>query len=69
MKKIFEFPVLYAGWELDCMGWIVEDNKGKRSILLTNHGMEYTAEPEDLVTKINEYQSAINKTLEALALL
>lgn len=69
MKKIFEFPVLYTGWECDGKGWIVEGKNGKRRILLTSHGMEYFGSQDELGGLISEYQSAIDKTREVLALL
>lgn len=68
--KILEFPVLFAGWEMDSKGWIAELNTDKSKVLvLTNHGVEYLADRSELQARIREYQRVINKSEEALDLL
>lgn len=68
MQKILEFRVMYCGWEMDDLGWIVEDDDGEKKILLTSHGQEYIAEPDELLDSIAEYQDVIEETKQALAL-
>lgn len=67
-KIIFEFPVLWEGWECDSVGWIMERESGTRYAKMTNHGTPYIAPLHELITKILEYESAINKTKLAIAL-
>ena len=68
MKKIYEFPVLWSGWELDDKGWVVLDDSGNRVIVLTNHGAEYVASISELQEKIKRYKAAIEETEKAIAM-
>lgn len=68
-KEIFEFPVLWAGWDCDCVAWIMERKDGSRYLKMTNHGEEYEAPISDLTWKIDEYETAISKTKQAINLL
>lgn len=55
-KRLFEFPVLWKGWEGDSNGWVVERQDGTRVLLLTNHGREYEAKPDAVLERIAEYE-------------
>ena len=68
-KKIFEFEVLYSGWEGDNEGWVMENPDGTRWIKMTSHGTEYEADPMELTLKAEEYMYAIKNTRKALELL
>ena len=67
-KVIFEFPILYEGWEMDEKGEVIERNDGSRYIRLTNHGKPYIAEVSELEEKIAEYQKVIGETNKAIEL-
>ena len=69
MRKIFEFPVLWLAWEIDSKGWVAEREDGTKTLILTNHGSEYEAEPEILEDRIAEYQRVIGETQKALSML
>lgn len=66
MKKIYEFPILWSGWELDDKGWVAEDNNGKLVIILTNHGSEYIASIEELKKHLQRYKEATEATEKAI---
>jgi len=68
MKKIFNFTVLWAGWECDSHGWVAEKEDGTRVIILTNHGEEYEAEISELDQRILYYQETIEETRKAIEL-
>jgi hypothetical protein len=68
MKKIYEFPILWSGWELDAEGWVALDDNGKMVIVLTNHGSEYVAAINDLPVKIRKYKTVIEATEKAPAM-
>jgi hypothetical protein len=69
MRKVFQFPVLWEGWEIDSKGWVAEREDGTRALILTNHGSEYEADPEILEDRIAEYQRVIVETQKALSML
>jgi hypothetical protein len=67
-KIVFEFPILHDNWEGDHIGYVV-DNSGSKMLILTNHGVDYMADPDELEIKIAEYQKIIMQTKKALTLL
>ncbi len=67
-KLLLEFPILYSGWEIDNIGWVIEDQKIVK-LILTSHGGPYVATPKDLKEKIEEYKAALAKTEKALNML
>lgn len=69
LKKIFEFPVLWDGWECDSKAWVAERQDGSRCIIMTDHGGEYEANPKEVRDRIAEYQSVIAKSEKALEML
>ena len=69
MKKIFEFTVLWEGWECDSVAWVVEKSDGSRRLVMTNHGSPYEADPQELRDRIAEYQRVIAESEMALALI
>lgn len=68
-KVIFEFPILWEGWECDSKAWVMERTDGTRYLKMTSHGGEYTAQAEELDERLKEYRVVIEKTEEALRLL
>lgn len=66
MKKLYEFPVLWSGWELDEKGWVALDNSGQKVIILTNHGAEYVASIDDLQKHLLRYKEATEATEKAI---
>jgi hypothetical protein len=60
--------VLWSGWECDANAWIVED-EGKKKLVTSNHGSLYFEDASFLENKIKEYEAAIEKSKEMLALL
>ena len=69
LKTIYEFDIYYCGWECDSRGWIKEDKEGNRYVVMTDHGGECIAKPEDLRGLIKSYEKAIEGTEKALELL
>ena len=67
-QKLFEFPVLWSGWEMDNKGWIAEKN-GKRVIVLTSHGREYIASEAELAKRLQDYRDALAATKQAIRML
>lgn len=77
-KIIKEFPILYSGWELDNVGYVVEherivrknvNEKRKVSFALSGHGVFQLVDSNDFVMeKIEEYQKALSTTRVALEL-
>lgn len=66
MQKIYEFPVLHAGWEMDYKGWVALVESGQKVIILTTHGTEYFASIDELQKAIERYTSAIEATEKAI---
>lgn len=69
MKKLYEFPVLWSGWELDEKGWVALDNSGQMVIILTNHGAEYVASIDDLQKHLLRYKEASEATEKAIKMM
>ena len=70
LEVIYQFPVMYSGWECDYNGWVVEEIASKeRKIVLSNHNTLYFADIKEIEECIDEYQDVINKTKKALELL
>ena len=67
-KTIFEFKILYSGWECDEDGYVKERKDGSRYFELTNHGRPYVAELPEVTKKIAEYEEAIRQTQKAVNL-
>lgn len=67
--KLFEFEMLYSGWESDGKGWVCEEPDGKRFLLLTNHGTPYVAPLSELTEKLEEYKRASEETQKAINML
>jgi hypothetical protein len=67
-KIIFEFKVLFTGWECDEDGYVKEREDGSRFFELTNHGNPYEAELFEVTNKIAEYEEAIRQTQKAVNL-
>jgi len=68
-KVIYRFRILYDGWELDNEGWIVEDEKGKRTLRSTSHGTEFDWNKEGLIEKIVETQASLDGLKQAYKLM
>ncbi len=67
-KAIDMCDVLWAGWECDCLAWVVVDN-GKAKLVTSNHGAKYFETAEFLKNKIEEYEQAIKDSRRLLSLL
>jgi len=67
-KILARFPVLHHDWEGDGYGYVVEQDY-KKLIVLTDHGVPYISNEEELQSKMSEYKSATEKTQEAIDLL
>ena len=66
---ILEFPILYEGWECDYTAWVMERADGSRYLKMTNHGFDCVGDVSLLEKKLAEYERAIEKTKDAIALL
>jgi hypothetical protein len=69
VATIKTFPVLYQGWEMDDVAYLVETESGKRLAFGTNHGGLERLEEEDLLRNIKRYNVAAKLTRKALAAL
>jgi hypothetical protein len=66
---VSEFPVFYQGWECDYTGYVIKaKDSNKIEIALTSHGRAYIAKDSELTGYIEEYQNAIDKMKNAIAL-
>ena len=68
-RVIFEFPVLWEGWDCDSKAWVMEREDGTRYLKMTNHGDEYEVRAESLHERISGYLDVLEKSREALSLL
>lgn len=68
-RKLFAFAVLHTGWELDATAWVAELDNGQRVLVMSNHGNEYIAQPQELLEKIAEYENCIADSKRALDML
>ena len=58
------FVILYAGWELDNMGWIANDGR----VYETSHGSwPYPTTEKALLDKIQETSASLHGLIQALA--
>ena len=60
-----EFKVMHSGWESDDKGYTVITGNGEEKVVFTNHGKAYFAHKEEILEKVEQYQSA--KSLLLLA--
>lgn len=67
-KILYKFPVLHDGWENDNIGYIVTNGQ-ENKVILTNHSKPYEASSDELLSKLKEYQTVIEKTNESLKIL
>jgi hypothetical protein len=67
-RKLYEFPVLWAGWEMDNKGWIAEKD-GQRVIIMTSHGGEYVGTEAELAERMEQYRLALEATQRAVGML
>jgi len=68
-KIIYEFPVLYKGWDCDNTAWIMERTDGTRYLKKTSHLMPYEATIEGLEETLKGYTDVVEKTQIAIKLL
>jgi hypothetical protein len=69
---ISKFPILHHEWEMDGYGYIVESSyylESSRDLILTDHGVPYKANKEDLSERLSKYKDVIQKTERAMFLL
>lgn len=62
------FKVLWEGWELDNLGYLIKDSSGKYSVVLTNHGRPFIADRKFVESKIREYRGILDETQGAFDL-
>jgi uncharacterized protein YlzI (FlbEa/FlbD family) len=63
---LYEFKIMYEGWQLDEIGYVVKMENGKKAIVETDHGMPVLSSIQNLQDKIKEYESAIKGTQKAI---
>lgn len=68
-KIIFEFDVLWQGWEMDNTAWVMQREDGSRYLKMTSHGSDYEASVGELLSRVDEYQTALFNTKKAIDLL
>jgi len=67
-KTVYEFDVLWKGWELDSTGWVMKDDIGT-FLVLSDHDSKYISNRNELIDKITEYEILIQNTKLALELI
>lgn len=67
-KRLKTIDVLHCGWESDSKAFLVETNEGNR-LVMTDHGRAYFAKPEELHSKIEEYQQALKDSQDMLGMM
>jgi len=66
-KILKKFPILWEGWELDCVGYICQFTDDTKEAVSTNHGIPYLMKKIEMLNKIEVYKRAISLTEEAIA--
>lgn len=69
LKLLYQFTILYKGWEMDNIGYIVKDQHNNNLILLTSHGNFYFGKKNQLEEKLSEYEKVVKDTHQALVFL
>ena len=59
---IHEFTILHEGWEMDNLGWVMDDGR----IYTTNHGGECEMPRQALLHKIKETKDSLRGLEKAL---
>ncbi len=68
IEILYEFPILWSGWECDYKGYVAR-HKNKTVLILSTHGTKYFADEIELEVKIAAYEQAIKATKKALEML
>jgi glutamine synthetase type III len=68
-STIFEFDILWSGWDCDSTGYIRKDDEGNNVLVLTSHGDEYLSDKSELIDQIEAYKQVIKETEKALGML
>jgi hypothetical protein len=68
-KVIKKIDMYYSGWDCDSEAWVVENEKGERHCIGTNHGGQYVMSIAELKSFIETYEEAVKETNEAIDLL
>jgi len=66
IKEIGQFTVLFPGWECDSEGYIIIDTDNVRHLMMSNHGIWYEAQAEDIIERISYYKSIIEESTQVL---
>ncbi len=68
---LYEFKLMYSGWELDDTAWIARDKQGKKVLLMTDHGSlwDFGTNIEDLNANLKEMREAIASIKQGIKLL
>ena len=68
-KMIFTFRVMWDGWEMDNVAWVMERPDATRYLRMTSHGGKYEALITDLEELLKTYKEYSANAEKALALL
>ena len=66
---LFEFEILYSGWECDGKAWVVGFTDGSKGLVRTDHTTLYIAKPLSIQADIERYEQILSDCEMALALL
>lgn len=66
-RVLFEFELLWYGWDCDSDAWVMERENGERYIKTTNHGDDCLFSKEEVVERINYYQDTIDYYQDTIA--
>ena len=56
---LFDFEILYSGWEMDSQAWVILFTDGSKSVVLTNHNIPYIAKWTEVDEIVEKYRKAI----------
>lgn len=58
-KIVLKFDTFHPGWDMDTIGYICE-SKGKKKIILTNHGSPYEAKEKEILQMMDNVCKTLN---------
>lgn len=68
-KILHEFTIVYAGWECDSTGWVVQFDDGGIEAVETSHNAFYISNENGLQDHITEAQESIDGLVKAIEIL
>jgi hypothetical protein len=60
-RVIASATVLYEGWELDNVAWLVEMESGRRAIVMTSHGGFYESSEDEVRNRIEITERSVQE--------